>query len=300
MMERYKTLPLGADNFKIPTSSRSAALAGLSLYAACKPRGLWALRAAWITIELFGPGALPGRPTAWQPPMDEDVWSALASAWRAQAGDFDTLAVYQRRQASRPGLALLLLRRGTPVAFVKIRSDGVESLWDEARAQRAVWNFKPRSFGVPEPIACGEVERWRYFITVALPPGPHFPPDDPPLDSILQETEAALADLPRPAGMPAHWRPMHGDFAPWNLRRVGRTALVLIDWERAGWGPPHADAVLYRATEAALRGRAVGSCAHTEAVQFWMRQVRSRPKTDQDSNFTAALERTLQRMGASG
>ena len=45
---------------------------------------------------------------------------------------------------------------------------------------------------------------------------------------------------------------MHGDFTPWNLRSSRTRALSLVDWEDAGWGPPDADEVLYRAVSAAL------------------------------------------------
>ena len=51
--------------------------------------------------------------------------------------------------------------------------------------------------------------------------------------------------LPLPAGTPAHWRPMHGDYVPWNLREDPRGQLWLIDWEDARWGPPLADLVRY-------------------------------------------------------
>jgi glycosyltransferase involved in cell wall biosynthesis len=49
----------------------------------------------------------------------------------------------------------------------------------------------------------------------------------------------------RPANIPAHWRPIHGDLVPWNLREDDRAQLWLLDWEDAGWGPPLADCVRY-------------------------------------------------------
>ena len=51
--------------------------------------------------------------------------------------------------------------------------------------------------------------------------------------------------LPPAVGIPKHWRPMHGDYVPWNLREDSSGQLWLIDWEDAGWGPPLADFVRY-------------------------------------------------------
>lgn len=296
MTERFKSFPPGRDYFRVPTSSRRAALAGLSLYGACKPAALWGQRTAWMAVELLGAWALPGRSAEWRPSMDEEQWVELRDTWRSRLGPFDSMAAYQRRQASRPGLALLLLRGGTPVAFVKVRGNGGESLRDEADAHTAVWSFGPRSFSVPEPLLSGTTREWQWFATAPLPLGIHYPPADPPLDTILREVDAALADLPRPAGTPDHWRPMHGDFAPWNLRRIGRAAVALIDWERAGWGPPHADLVLYRATWAALRGRPAARSDALEAIRFWAHRAASWPASDTDHAFTLVLRERLRAM----
>ena len=42
--------------------------------------------------------------------------------------------------------------------------------------------------------------------------------------------------LPRADGIPPHWRPIHGDYVPWNLREDDRGQLWLLDWEDAGGG----------------------------------------------------------------
>ena len=51
--------------------------------------------------------------------------------------------------------------------------------------------------------------------------------------------------LPPAVGIPPHWRPIHGDYVPWNLREDSSGQLWLIDWEDTGWGPPLADFVRY-------------------------------------------------------
>lgn len=68
------------------------------------------------------------------------------------------------------------------------------------------------------------------------------------LTTVARQASALLEkELARPDGTPAHWRPMHGDFVPWNLREDRTGTLWLLDWEDAGWGPPYADVVRYAA-----------------------------------------------------
>ena len=63
---------------------------------------------------------------------------------------------------------------------------------------------------------------------------------------VSEETSELLErERLRPDGVPAHWRPMHGDFVPWNLREDRHGVLWLLDWEDAAWGPPSADLVRY-------------------------------------------------------
>jgi hypothetical protein len=147
--ERYKLFPPRWCSCRIPTSSRGAALAGLTLYSPCRPTAVWAHRAAWMSVRLFGPQALIGRPSTWRPSINDEVWRQLCAAWRNELGAFDTVAAYEPPQRSRPGLAVLLLRRDAPVAFIKAREDGEGWLANEARAHEAVWGARPRSFSIP-------------------------------------------------------------------------------------------------------------------------------------------------------
>jgi len=296
--DRYKDFPPGWGHLKVPTSSRADALAGLALYAPCKRRAIWAQRAAWLAVRLVGPAFLPGPSREWRPPLEPDCWDALLETLRSRMGKFDTIAGYQRLQVSRPGFALLLLSQGVPIAFVKLRQGPGSPFVNEARAQAEVWRFGPRTFSVPEPLAVGETSGWHYFAVDALPPRLHRPPHDPPLDAIVAEIAQALAGLPMPADMPAHWRPMHGDFTPWNLRSVGK-ALCLIDWEDAAWAPPSADEVLYRASEAALRGRGSEFQAPRETLLFWEQRVERWRTNKRDDQFRYALRQALHSMGAS-
>jgi hypothetical protein len=206
--------------------------------------------------------------------MEEPEWTALADHWRATVGDFDDVAVHEPRQRSRTGLAVLLLRRGRPLGFVKLRRDRSDRLDHEATALEAVTRAQPRLFEAPRMITIGRSGRWHYLMMSALEPRLHGIPKDPPLARLTDEIAEALDGLPRADGVQGHWRPMHGDFTPWNLRAGRDGSLTLVDWEEAGWAPPHADEVFYRAVAAALAGdpgEAVDGSM--EAVEFWIQRV---------------------------
>ena len=292
---RYKDFPPGWGHITVPMSSRRAAIAGLGLYTASHAKALWAQRAARAAIMLLGPGALWGRSFPWCP-VGEETWEALTAVWRREIGTFDDVAGYGRLQASRGGVALLLLRNGAPIAFVKLRPGDDAELRRERRALEAVWHHGPRAFRVPAPLHAGSLHDWHYLATAPLPTGLHRPPRDPPLRAILEEVTAALAHLPQPPGTPDHWRPMHGDFAPWNLRQLPGGSLALVDWENAGWAPPGADEVFYRAAEEALQQRLAERGAASEAVQFWRARVAARPENARDERLARALGRALRRM----
>jgi hypothetical protein len=112
---------------------------------------------------------------------------------------------------------------------------------------------------------------------------------------VTAEVRSALAGLPHDLPVPAHWAPMHGDLTPWNLREAPRHGLLLYDWERAGWGPPGADEVLYRVTEADVHGGLrIGearwlSARWPEAAAFWAARLRAgRPADEGEQALLAA------------
>lgn len=295
---RYKDFPPGWGHIKVPVTSRRAALAGLALYTPCLTRAVWAQRVAAACTAIFGPTALPGRSRAWSP-MDEQEWLELSDTWRCELGPFDEIAAYSRVQASRAGLALLLLHKGSPAAFIKLRRGDWGSLSNERLAAQAVWIYGPKTFRVPEPLQSGSAGEWHYLAFAPLPVGLHRPPHDPPLTVIVEEIDAALAGLPRPPETPGHWRPMHGDFAPWNLRQVRGGSLVLVDWENAGFGPPGADEVFYQATRAALGQRLPGASDAHEAVRFWRERVPAQPENSRDDRLARSLREALDRIAVS-
>lgn len=292
---RYKDFPPGWGHLLVPTSSRAAALAGLALYAPCRRRAVAAHRLVRTAVRVLGPAVLPGEAGLWDSGIPHDVWPDLAVEWTRSLGAFDEVAGY-RRSADRAGLSVLLLRRGTPLAFLKIRERDPSALDSERRALERVNAASLREVTAPRPLAAACVKGWHYLAMTPLPPVLHRPPSGAPLEHITSELGAALAGLEGSAAVPAHWRPMHGDFTPWNLRAAGGR-LFLVDWEDAGWAPPGADLVLYRAVETALGLGRPWHEAPVEAAAFWLQRVTARsPRATRDRRLASALRQELARM----
>jgi len=249
----FVRVPPRRHNIQVPVPSRRAALAGLALYAPCRFRTLVAHHAGWALVGVLGPRVLPAPRGAWHPPMAADQWDAVCADWRRELGPFDALAVYERPQASRSGISALLLEDGRPRAFVKLRQESSRLELSE-RVLAALAAAPSRHFRAPAPLAAGAEGDWEWLALSPMPLRPHRPAHHPPLARIVADIQDRLAPVLDGAGVPSHWRPMHGDLTPWNLRRVGPWALWLLDWEEVDWGPPGADEVYYAATASVLLG----------------------------------------------
>ena len=104
-----------------------------------------------------------------------------------------------------------------------------------------------RSFRVATCLDSFCDDRWSVRLYEPLP-RLHRPArwNAPRIRQVSEEVSRALEHvLPRAEGIPTHWRAMHGDFVPWNLREDSLGQLWLLDWEDVGWGPPLADFVRY-------------------------------------------------------
>lgn len=84
-----------------------------------------------------------------------------------------------------------------------------------------------------------------YLVTFAVGARRQPPAYDAPLNTFEVDLGRRLSDLPKPPGTPDDHVPIHGDLAPYNLRRTNR-GLALFDWEDATWGPPGSDLEMYR------------------------------------------------------
>jgi hypothetical protein len=294
MPGRYKQFPPFVGHIKIPASTRKAAVASAMLYAPGRRMSMLFHRISLTYLKLAGPGLLPGATLSWIPPMEIETWEGLFAQLEATVGRVDELAIYERRQKARIGFTLLLLREASPVAFVRVNRDRHERFRQEYESLALVRDARPRNFRAAEPIACGDQDAWSFLATSVLLASRHQVADAPPVESIVEEIQQALQPLPVPPGTPAHWRPMHGDFTPSNLRDVGDGELVLYDWEHVGWAPPGADEVMYRAAEAVLRGRDLRLREWPEARAYWHSRIAAvRSRGPEEQAWAGAMQRIL-------
>ncbi|GAA2655278.1 phosphotransferase [Nonomuraea recticatena] len=290
MSGRFVRYPPGRGNVWIPVDDARSCAAGLSLLTFSRPMPLTAQRILHAGARLAGPWILPGRRERW----DAEPWLPVLKSAEEAIGPFDGYAVYHRPQASREGAALLLLRSGRPVGFLKARARARE-VEREAEVLQMLAGGRRPGFRVPELMGTGSADGMAWLVMSPMEPIPCRPARNVPAAEVAAQITSLLAGLPRPEGVAAHWEPMHGDLTPWNLRMTRGPVPWLIDWEDAGHGPPGADEVYYLATRAAVFGGAVTPTDHLEAADYWRAVVIARQADDR--GLTDRLLTALDRLG---
>ncbi len=193
------------------------------------------------------------RTTGWRWP-DLDV-AELEDRLGATLGGIRIEAAVIPRQLDRARLSLLCRtsdRTSGDEIIVKLAktADGIEN---EALALSLLTDRPLPGIATPRVLATGPVDDDITFLaTDALGLDRQRPAVDEPLRSFEHDISERLDSLPRPPLTPDDAVPVHGDLAPWNLRRTGR-GLALFDWEAAGWGPAGSDLEFYRRSCEQLR-----------------------------------------------
>lgn len=215
-------------------------------------------------VLVAGPARMPRRgnwpwPSATPIELSDLLGTALGSKLRIDG------AVVPR-QPGRRRLSLLC-RCDTEPVIVKLSADGPGAdagLLREAAALQLLTATPLPTIATPRLLGAGNLGLLdqdtnadratpiTFVATTAIALGRQRPAIDVPLRTFERDLAERLAPLPRPDGTPAHFVPVHGDLAPWNLRRTDR-GLALFDWEEAGWGEPGSDLEYYRRSSASLR-----------------------------------------------
>lgn len=214
-------------------------------------------RVGGVAVAVAGTGLL--RTGAWTwPDASPDQVTDWLRADCAELADLSIVAAACPRQHGRARLSLLC-RHGPIDVVVKLGlpDDGIEN---ETTALRLLTAAPLPGIATPRVLAAGTIGDGRdggtiaYLATDALGLDGQRPAIGEQLASFESDLAARLQSMPRPPGTAADAVPVHGDLAPWNLRRTSR-GLALFDWEAAGWGRAGSDLEYYRACCTDLRVR---------------------------------------------
>ena len=283
----------------VPTGDRRTAALGVCMFTASKRTVLAAQTASFWLVRVAGTRVLPGRSQQWTAPFATDLWPALVAEWRSRFGAFDAMAVYQRRQAERDGLTLLLTRKGAGVAIVKVRTEGA-SLQREQQALVAAAGARHASFRVPTSLGSGSVgEALHWSAQTSVFERPHHPVLEAP-EGLFEDVRACLERIPGHPARTADLELAHNDLTPWNLRRDHRGRVWLYDWEDWGTEVAGSDAVYFHATAAALTGRPMPAGLSPAAIERWRRVVLAREShTPADIALNERIRSALDHAGES-
>jgi hypothetical protein len=223
----------------------------------------------------------------WHPPLDSDLWKRLTEQWSKWFGPFDELAFYRPRQDERSGFAGLLLTEGVGLGFVKWKPG--DGLLEEAGVVDVVSGAS--SFTAPSLVGVSSSPDWSTMGLSPFPPGLHTARLSTPPNQVAAEVSELLDPMIPIDQEHPHWRAMHGDMGPWNLRRLRGQGNILFDWELTRRAPPGADLVFHWAASRATGLRAghdVSGCA--EAAHFWIGEIPNRFATGpEDQRLASAM-----------
>lgn len=245
MAQQYIGFPPGKHYLTLPAGNRKVALGGLALYDATFFHQRFALGAGRIMLRAGFERPLRLK---YSPPIP-DWWGRwVTEVAEPQVGPVAHTAF---RLPGLPDYAqrvttLLFDAEGKVLAFAKhlVRDEPSEA---SIAAQELLTATPARSFRVPSLLAHGRFEDTAFHMHQPMPSGPHRQPRSDPevIESVIDDLQAGLASLPKPAETPAHYVPVHRDFLAINLRRAADGNLYLIDWDNVGWGPPLTDELAY-------------------------------------------------------
>lgn len=298
--------PPGRHFVVVPARPTAAARAGLVLYDAVSRRQLAALAAARALLRVGWTGPLRLRHP---PPLpDADWWGGwLAAVARPHVGDVAATAYRLLGGAeTEPDrfTSVLLDGGGRALAFAKVwqRAGDPEAAATTTVLERLAGR-PGAEFAVPGLVDAGVYGDRHYVVQQPMPERHRpVPPDPGRLRRVVGEVQERLGT----GGGPPGQVPVHGSFTPMNLRTTRDGRLWLLDWDKAGWGPPGYDELRYWIAALARRGwgpperratrivAASGLDRHaTAAALAWRMQVRPREVLPAEQAIRDALEREL-------
>jgi hypothetical protein len=269
-------------------------------------RGVWvhgACQVAAVAAHTFT-GALaslhiklvPGRGVDWSPPTELGQLEAITKKLVAHRGTPRWWVVQVPSDHRRRRFNLLVLDEDRrPLSFIKLTTNPLNEL--AVRAQSTFSEQPPTLFWAPSLLSSGRLEGWSYTALTPMPNLPHWPARIAPAtrQTIVEEFQQLL-------GRSIDSVPLHGDFGPWNVRRMSNSVLAVVDWEEMTLGPPAADEVWHSVCRWADRRSATSiqrvlaelphySSDHiVTAARFWVDRL-GRPEAEEIDKQLAMPER---------
>jgi hypothetical protein len=206
-------------------------------------------------------------------------------------GPLSGLAMIDPRQSHRPRAAMLAMRHGVPVAFVKVNARTEELEREQLALEQLA--TAPVSCRIPRVLDAGRCGGVAWMATSAMTSGWTTPVTELPVGWRTGQEFGPLVGLLGPPPS-ADVVALHGDLTPWNLRRCAGDTW-LLDWEDACWGPPGADEAYFHATAAAVCGAPMRATTPALAT-FWQERIMQRPASGAELRFRELLLDVLRRM----
>lgn len=290
MLRHLVRAPIGGGRLLLPGTSRRDAVSGLALLAPNRRRALAATAGYLAAIWMLGPRRAGRRVDGTTDAMgvvDDELLAVLLD----RLGPFTGIAMIDPRQSHRQRSALLAVRHGVPVAFVKANAH-VEEL-DRERLALERLASAPLVCRIPRVLDHGRCGSIGWVATSPMTSGWTTPVTELPVGWRQGQELSGLADIlgPAPSGAAV---PLHGDLTPWNLRRCAGDTW-LLDWEDACWGPSGADETYFHATATAACGASLRTTT-PELARFWQERIRQRHVAGAERRFRDQLLEVLGRM----
>jgi hypothetical protein len=217
---------------------------GVWIHGACSRVGVLAHTISGL-LSAIDVRTVPAQRTSWEAPCDQ----ALLAASIEQVSDATARSprgwVVQLPQDRRRRRFNLLLLDGDrrPFSFIKFTAsslNGTATALHRQFAQKA-----PTTFWAPGYQASGDDGSWYYLALATMPNLPHGPAR---LSAATRRRVLAEIQATGEVDENQTLVPVHGDFGPWNVRRLANRRLAVVDWEELTLGPIAADELWHSLT----------------------------------------------------
>jgi hypothetical protein len=267
------------------------------VHGSCKPLAVAAQTLSGLLVSA-NINAVPSRATSWTAPCPPSLLTTTYERVADTTGVTPTWGIVQlpRDKRRRRFNVLLLDRRRRPFAFVKFSTN--EPNLRAIEVHKAFSARPPKTFWAPGYLVDGAEGDWSYLAVSSMPNLPHGPArlSRASRGAIISELQSL-----KTGGGP-RVVPVHGDFGPWNVRRLLNRRVAVFDWEEMTEGPVVADELWhsltwwsYRLSPGAASHRVLDDLSSSpnsdilEGAEFWLKALNRPEPMEIDSSETMPL-----------